>query len=69
MTIMPSWQLKRRQKALTERVALEIDLPKLFKRIDNIEELNGARIIYIDGTLQIFCFGTFNRAVVNNRSP
>lgn len=39
--------LGNRRRALNQRLALEIDLPRLFKEIDSINELNGARIVYI----------------------
>lgn len=40
--------LGNRRRALSKRLAVEIDQPRLFKEIDSIHELNGVRMVYID---------------------
>tara|TARA_B100000446_G_scaffold137824_1_gene130285 strand:+ start:982 stop:1905 length:924 start_codon:yes stop_codon:yes gene_type:complete len=45
--------LERKQSILKQRLTYELDLPKLFQHIDNIYELNGAGISYIDSEFTV----------------
>lgn len=46
--IAPSRLRDRQESALRRRLESEMSLARLFQKIDGIQELNGARIVYVD---------------------